>query len=112
MSFHLFPTLLLVIDLVLFSPPYSVAALPSFGLSGVIALVYYFWVEHCYSKNGFYPYPIFDEAGFNGRIILFAGSATVMGVATGVLKAVYAAVNGRDMDLKMKPKPHDERKRR
>ncbi|PNS17713.1 UPF0641 membrane protein [Sphaceloma murrayae] len=103
MSFHLAPAALLIVDLLLFSPPYSISVLPSFGLSALIALAYYAWVEHCYSKNGFYPYPIFDEAGFNGRIVLFAGSAFVMALATVLLKWVYAVVNGREMDAVIKP---------
>ncbi|KAG8623777.1 hypothetical protein KVT40_008753 [Elsinoe batatas] len=111
MSFHLAPAALLIVDLLFFSPPYSISSLPSFGLSGIIALAYYVWVEHCYSKNGFYPYPIFDEAGFTGRIILFTGSALVMGIATGVLKGMYAAVNGREMDLRYKPSISSKKRR-
>ncbi|GAM83446.1 hypothetical protein ANO11243_014340 [Dothideomycetidae sp. 11243] len=98
MSFHLFPVLGLLADLLLFSPPYAIATIPAFGLSAGIALVYYAWVELCFANNGFYPYPIFDEAGLQGRVILFAGSAVVMGVATALLKSVYGAVNGWDVD--------------
>ncbi|KAF4555287.1 Hypothetical protein D9617_2g052400 [Elsinoe fawcettii] len=112
MSFHLAPALLLIIDLLFFSPPYSIAALPSFALSGFIAVSYYFWVELCYSKNGFYPYPLFDEAGFTGRIIIFTGSAVVMGIATAALKFIYSSVNGKEMDLKYKPISHSTKKRR
>jgi hypothetical protein len=57
--------------------------------------LYWFWVEACYAKNGFYPYPIFDEAGFAGRVGLFVGSAFIMASGVGGIKGVYNIVNGR-----------------
>ncbi|TKX25232.1 hypothetical protein C1H76_2465 [Elsinoe australis] len=112
MSFHLAPAVLLVVDLLYFSPPYSISALPSFGLSALIALAYYYWVELCYSKNGFYPYPLFDDVGYSGRLMLFTGSAVVMGISTAALKWVYASVNGIQMDSQHKPASSSDKKRR
>ena len=97
LSFHFFPTALLLIDLLFFSPPYTIAALPSVGLSSLIAVCYWFWVEACYFHNGFYPYPIFAEAGTMGRVGLFVMSAITMVVATSLLKWVYGVVNGQDI---------------
>lgn len=57
--------------------------------------MYWFWVEACYAKNGFYPYPIFDEAGFAGRVGLFVGSAFIMLFGVGGIKGVYSIVNGK-----------------
>ncbi|KAF2156764.1 integral membrane protein [Myriangium duriaei CBS 260.36] len=111
-SFHLFPALALLADLLLFSPPYGIAVLPAFGLSSVIAVAYYFWVEHCYAQNGFYPYPLFDQVGFEGRAALFIGSALVMGSATWALKRVYGAVNGWQMDGAAQPGVKAPRKSR
>lgn len=51
-GFHLAPSLLLVFDLLFLSPPWTIAALPSFGLSSGIAIAYWFWVEECYRHNG------------------------------------------------------------
>jgi len=51
-GFHLAPAVFLVIDLLLLSPPWTIHALPAMGLSGFLAVGYYFWVEHCYSHNG------------------------------------------------------------
>ncbi|KAL9095592.1 MAG: hypothetical protein Q9165_002024 [Trypethelium subeluteriae] len=97
LSFHFAPAALLLVDLFVFSPPYTIAALPSVALSGAIAVAYWFWVEACYAHNGFYPYPIFADAGTVGRVGLFVMSAVVMTVSTGLLKWVYAVVNGREM---------------
>lgn len=51
-GFHLIPAVALTIDLLLFSPPWTVAAFPAMGLSSVIAFAYWAWVEHCYKHNG------------------------------------------------------------
>lgn len=79
--------------------------IPSIGLSSAIAVVYYFWVQQCYEHNGYWPYPIFDEVGPQGRLALFAGSAAVMTLSSLSLKWVYSVVNGREMDSRQKPKP-------
>lgn len=102
-SFHAVPAIALTLDLLFFSPPYSVSVIPAFGLSSCIALAYWFWVEQCYAHNGFYPYPIFDEFGEKGRVALFVGSAAVMGLSTLCLKWLYGRVNGRRMDVRNKP---------
>ncbi len=51
-GFHLMPALLLTIDLLFLSPPWTIHALPAMGLSSVIAFGYWFWVEHCFKHNG------------------------------------------------------------
>jgi len=97
MSFHLFPVVVLVIDLLFFSPPYVISTFPSIILSTFIALGYFFWVEHCHSKNNFYPYPIFEEAGIIGRFALCAGGGVIVVLATAGLKIIYKLINGQDM---------------
>lgn len=95
-SFHLIPALSLVLDLLFFSPPYTIAALPALGLSACIAFGYWFWIEQCYAYNQFYPYPIFDVLSTPGRVGLFAASAGLMALATGALGWLYGVVNGRE----------------
>lgn len=51
-GFHLMPAVLLTIDLLLLSPPWTVDALPVMGISSTIAFGYWGWVEHCYKHNG------------------------------------------------------------
>jgi hypothetical protein len=50
--------------------------------------------ELCYSQNGFYPYPIFALLSTNQRIGLFVVSGVIMWVVGGLLRVVYAKVNG------------------
>lgn len=51
-GFHLVPAVVLSVDLLLFSPPWTIHVIPAMGLSSLIAFAYWGWVEHCYSHNG------------------------------------------------------------
>jgi len=97
LGFHAAPSILLLIDLLFLSPPWTISVVPAVALSGVIAFAYWFWIEMCYQHNGFYPYPLFDLLDTSQRIGLFAGSAVVMAGSTVVLKWLYGRVNGLGM---------------
>ena len=58
-GFHLVPAVVLSIDLLLFSPPWTIHTVPAMGLSSVIAFAYWGWVEQCYKHNGWYFCRIF-----------------------------------------------------
>jgi len=51
-GFHAAPAILLVIDLLFLSPPWTIKALPAMGLSSGLAVAYWAWVEQCYKNNG------------------------------------------------------------
>ncbi|OAP55108.1 hypothetical protein AYL99_10808 [Fonsecaea erecta] len=93
-SFHATPSALLLVDLLLFSPPWTITAVPAVVLSTAIAFLYWFWIELCYSYNGFYPYPLFALLDQTQRVALFGLSAVVMAGNTVVLKRIYALLNG------------------
>ncbi|KAK4500524.1 hypothetical protein PRZ48_008713 [Zasmidium cellare] len=97
-SFHAMPAISLVVDLLFFSPPYTIAFLPALGLSGFIAFGYWFWIERCYQVNKFYPYPIFEILNTTQRVGLFAFSALLMTTATALLVWLYAVVNGKEIE--------------
>ncbi|RVX72306.1 hypothetical protein B0A52_04511 [Exophiala mesophila] len=97
LSFHLAPTVFLLLDILLLSPPWSIRALPALGLSSAIAIAYWLWIELCFSHNGFYPYPLFALLHFSHRVLLFASCAAAMAGLTSGLKTVYALVNGVDV---------------
>jgi hypothetical protein len=94
-GFHIVPSVAILADILFFSPPWTITVVPALGLSSLIALGYWFWVDICYQQNGFYPYPIFDEAGHHGRIALFIGSAVIMTAGTLGLRSLYGTLNGR-----------------
>ncbi|KAL4988196.1 FAR-17a/AIG1-like protein [Aspergillus falconensis] len=104
-SFHAIPSIVFLIDLLFLSPPWTITIGPALGLSSAIAVSYWFWIERCFQHNGWYPYPIFEQLPFEGRIGLFALSAVVMALSTATLKWLYGRVNGFGTPLKAQARP-------
>ena len=52
LGFHLFPALLLMVDLLLLSPPWTHTLLEAGGVGVLLAGVYWIWTEECYKRNG------------------------------------------------------------
>lgn len=52
MGFHAVPSVLLVVDLLFLSPPWTITVVPAMGISAVLAGGYWVWVEQCYRHNG------------------------------------------------------------
>lgn len=57
-GFHAVPALMLSIDLLFLSPPWTITALPAMGVSSILAFSYWFWVELCYQHNGWSVLPL------------------------------------------------------
>ncbi|KAI0172046.1 FAR-17a/AIG1-like protein [Hypoxylon sp. FL1284] len=95
-GFHAAPALFLAADLLFLSPPWTIHGYSALGLSESLAFLYWFWVEYCYSQNGWYPYPIFDILSTWQRALLFTVSATLMTGSTMLLKWTYGKINGID----------------
>lgn len=51
-GFHAMPAILLTVDLLFFSPPWTINALSAMGVSSVLASLYWVWVNQCYKYNG------------------------------------------------------------
>ncbi|KAL6708673.1 hypothetical protein ACN47E_002369 [Coniothyrium glycines] len=102
LGFHLVPAIVLTLDAILLSPPWpSMPTNPQAPFvmlvtSTTIALTYWWWIELCYSYNGYYPYPIFAMLTTVQRASLFILSGTTMWVAGGALRAMYAWINGHE----------------
>lgn len=54
LGFHLVPSVVMLVDILFLSPPWTITALPSMALSSCIAFGYWFWIEKCYSVNGWW----------------------------------------------------------
>ncbi|GFF60280.1 hypothetical protein IFM61392_03525 [Aspergillus lentulus] len=104
-GFHAVPAIVLLIDLLLLSPPWTISIVPALGLSSTIAVSYWVWIERCYKYNGWYPYPIFEQVPFGGRVGLFVMSAIVMALSTATLQWLYGRVNGFGTASKPKARP-------
>ncbi|KAI1075087.1 FAR-17a/AIG1-like protein [Whalleya microplaca] len=93
-GFHAAPALFLSLDLLLLSPPWTINGYAALALSEALAFLYWFWVEYCFSHNGWYPYPIFDMLSVWQRALLFTFSALLMTGSTMMLKWGFGKING------------------
>ncbi|KAL1979547.1 hypothetical protein VTN96DRAFT_5576 [Rasamsonia emersonii] len=109
-NFHAIPAIVLLVDLLFLSPPWTITALPALALSTVFAFGYWFWIEKCYEHNGWYPYPIFELLPTPGRIGLFALSAVIMTLNTVTLKWLYGRLNGFGREAAPQARPGDVKK--
>lgn len=64
LGFHFLPGLLLVFDYLMLSPPWTVGAPVVMGLTTAIGFSYWYWIELCYSKNGWYVSSFFFLVSF------------------------------------------------
>ncbi|CZT13281.1 uncharacterized protein RAG0_16813 [Rhynchosporium agropyri] len=94
-GFHAMPSILLAIDLLLLSPPWTIKTSQALALSSAIAVAYWFWVEECFKHNGFYPYPMFGELTTIPRAGVFAGAVLLMTGSTVVLQKLCSLINGQ-----------------
>ena len=93
-SFHAIPAIVLSIDYLLLSPPWTISFRQALSLSIAFAFAYWFWVEHCYRHNGWYPYPIFEALSTPWRVLLFSFSGALMAGSTEMMKYAYKTLNG------------------
>ncbi|KAI1386989.1 FAR-17a/AIG1-like protein [Hypoxylon trugodes] len=93
-GFHAAPALFLATDLLVLSPPWTIHGYSALALSESLAFLYWFWVEYCFSRNGWYPYPIFELLNTWQRALLFTFSASLMTGSTMLLKWTYGKING------------------
>ena len=56
-GFHLAPAAFLTLDLLLLSPPWTISAYSIMAISTVIGFSYWYWVEMCFTQNGWLVYP-------------------------------------------------------
>jgi FAR-17a/AIG1-like protein len=53
-GFHAIPAIMLTLDLMLLSPPWSIKPYSAMTLSSVLAFLYWGWIEYCFSFNGWW----------------------------------------------------------
>ncbi|KEY65586.1 hypothetical protein S7711_09246 [Stachybotrys chartarum IBT 7711] len=104
-GFHLSPAVFLSLDLILLSPPWTITVYTTMLLSTSLAFLYWYWVELCFSKNGWYPYPLFGLLSTTQRILLFTFSAALVTASSSMLKWIYGFVNGYDIAREEAHKP-------
>jgi FAR-17a/AIG1-like protein len=95
MGFHVFPTLLLMCDTLFFSPPWETHALAALMYFSIFAGGYWMWIDHCFSHNRFYPYPLMGFLDKQQRALLFAFATLLCWSSFLSVREIYRAVNGR-----------------
>ncbi|KAJ7281824.1 FAR-17a/AIG1-like protein [Mycena rebaudengoi] len=92
-GFHAMPAVMLTLDLILLSPPWSIEAYSAMTLGSVLIFMYWGWIEYCFSLNGWYPYPLLMLLSSWQKLLLCIIAAALMMGSTMVLKLVYGRVN-------------------
>ncbi|KAF8428124.1 FAR-17a/AIG1-like protein [Tirmania nivea] len=95
LGFHLFPALLLMVDLLLLSPPWTLTVIEAAGVGSFIAGGYWLWTEECYRRNGWYPYPLFEMLNTQQRALVFTASAVTFAISSLCLKRLHDLFNGQ-----------------
>jgi len=93
-GFHAMPAILLTLDSMLVSPPWTIGADGAMALGTVLACLYWAWLEYCFSFNGWYPYPGLLPLSVWEKGVVFIGSAGLMMGCTMGLKWVYGRIHG------------------
>ncbi|UZP43394.1 hypothetical protein NXS19_011210 [Fusarium pseudograminearum] len=93
LGFHLVPAVLLALDLVLWSPRATITTRSMMSLSTVLAILYWCWIELCFYKNGWYPYPMMDQFSAIQRVVIFIASAGLLTASSSTLQYVHGKVH-------------------
>lgn len=56
---HAAPAIFLALDMLLLSPPWAIRGYTAMALSQMLAFAYWYWVELCFSKNGWLVRPLY-----------------------------------------------------
>jgi hypothetical protein len=94
MGFHFFPTVLLLADTLFFSPPWETHALSALMVFSVFAGGYWMWIEHCFTYNNFYPYPMMGMMNRQQRALLFSFATLLCWTSFLTVRGIYRKVNG------------------
>ncbi|KUI67877.1 hypothetical protein VM1G_02721 [Cytospora mali] len=93
-GFHAMPAIMLALDLLLLSPPWTIKFRGAVALSTFLAFGYWAWIEFCFSHNQSYPYPIFTFLSTPQRVGLFLFAGVTCALSTVGLKWLYGKING------------------
>ncbi|UPK95524.1 hypothetical protein LCI18_006459 [Fusarium solani-melongenae] len=103
-GFHLAPAVLLSLDFIVFSPAWKITARGMMPLSVALALVYWCWIELCFQRNGWYPYPLFGQFSAIERSLIFVLAAGLLTASSSTLQWVHGGIQGPVLSSKNKAK--------
>ncbi|CAN6600241.1 hypothetical protein TRVA0_001S08570 [Trichomonascus vanleenenianus] len=88
MSMHAAPALVLLMDVVFYGERWSLPTVKAIPMFGALSVGYWIWVHHTFSKNGFFPYPLFAIVDTRYRALIFAVSTLVVCISYKVIKHI------------------------
>lgn len=105
MTLHLFPTVFLWADMLLFAPMPTVEGRgvlyhpQPLLLTGLFAASYSLWIEKTKKENGYYPYPMMDQMTTLQRTLLEVGAGLMCYGAFHAANYLFRAIRGSDKSL-------------
>ncbi|KAI0372825.1 hypothetical protein BV20DRAFT_1050265 [Pilatotrama ljubarskyi] len=91
LALHAAPAIAMFIDFYFFEPRYTGRATRkgALSLNGVAGIWYSWWVEHCASYNGFFPYPFLTENPFPIRVLIYIAATSFAALSFMILNAAH-----------------------
>jgi hypothetical protein len=81
-------------DTLFFSPPWETHALAALMYFSIFAGGYWMWIEHCFTHNNFYPYPLMSILNQRQRTLLFTFATLLCWSSFLSVRALYRKING------------------
>lgn len=90
LSIHVYPAIVEVLDVLFYTSRFNTSSISVFTLFSVITGLYWSWVHHTFSKNGFFPYPLLELLDQQKRVALFVGATVILTISYKILKTVQS----------------------
>jgi hypothetical protein len=78
MGFHLFPAIFLCIDSIFLTPPSGISKSQAAAVMSGCITAYWSWVTLCFTKNGFWVYPLLGKTSVVEKVEGFSTSVVVL----------------------------------
>ncbi|CAH0038445.1 unnamed protein product [Clonostachys solani] len=92
LGLHAVPTIMLLVDLLILSPPWPINGRTAFVLDLAIAFSYWGWIEYCFSIVGWYPYPGLTLASPLKKLVMCVVWAAFLAATTVLLKKLQEKI--------------------
>lgn len=92
LSIHVYPAFVETVDVLFFTSRYRNSSVSAFTLFLAITALYWKWVHHTFSMNGFFPYPLLELLDQEKRAMLFVGATVILTLNFKALKSVQVVV--------------------
>ncbi|UZJ57387.1 hypothetical protein CBS101457_006707 [Exobasidium rhododendri] len=92
LSMHAAPAIFLLVDYLVFSPPFPKSIRPTL-ISASVTISYCVWAEVCAYNNGNYPYPLLEVLSAPARLALYVACAAIFVGVLGVVRLLHGLID-------------------